>query len=275
MTALPKLEVRNLKFRIGPNVPRHWHGGRKSVTIFFNNLSIFFPEGERFFIKSVKAFAKRVRDPKLLEDAKAFYAQEGVHSREHVRYNEMLAAQGYPVEALERRVTRILTRATKTLPKRFHLAATAALEHFTALMANILLNDPRLLEGAHPAMAALWRWHAAEENEHKAVAYDVYQQVGGNYPERVVVMAVASVIFWALVLEQQYRLMKVDGIEADPKEWAALVRFLFIEPGGMQQMIREYFTYYKPGFHPWDLDNTHLLEAWKRELATSPEYKTA
>lgn len=275
MSAIPKLEIRNLKFAIGPGVPRYWHGGRRSVTIFLNNLSIFFPEGEKFFIKSVKAFANRVTDPKLAADVKAFYAQEGVHSREHVRYNKMLRDQGYPIDKLEHRVEQILKLVQATLPKRFQLSATCALEHFTALMAGILLEDPKLLEGAHPAMAALWKWHAAEENEHKAVAFDVYKQVAGNYPERAVVMAIASVIFWALVIEYQYRLMKTDGIHHDPQEWAALLRFLFVEPGGMPRMIREYVKYYKPGFHPWDIDNSALLEAWRKEFATSPEYKSA
>lgn len=259
------IEVRNVRFPLGDGVPRYWHGGRRSVTLFFNNLSIFFPAGERFFIASVKRYKDRIKDEPLREEVAAFCAQEGIHGREHIRYNEMIRDQGYPAEELERRVKRILRVVTAVAPKRHQLAATCALEHFTALLAHFLLQDDRLLKGAHPAMAALWRWHAAEENEHKAVAFDVYRLAGGNYLERVVVMVVASLIFWAKIAEQQVRLMKVDGIVWSAREWRSLGRFLFIEPGGMFSLWRAYLEYYRPGFHPWDLDNRDLLERWKAE----------
>ena len=187
----------------------------------------------------------------------------------------MLQAQGYPVARLEKRVKRTLRLVSRTAPMRWQLGVTCALEHFTALMANLLLKDPRLLEGAHPAMAALWRWHAAEENEHKAVAFDVFKEIGGTYPERVVIMFFATVIFWAFVVEHQAEFMAADGIALNPKEWAALVRFLFVEPGGMGALIPEYLAYYKPGFHPWQIDNRALLEAWKKDYATNAAYRAA
>jgi uncharacterized protein len=268
-------EVRNLEFDVGPGVPRHWHGGRRSVTAFFNNLTVFFPPGERFFIASVKAHRHCIEDERLASEARAFYAQEGIHSREHVRYNRMLQDQGYPVGAMEARVDRLLRVVTRFTLKRMRLATTSALEHFTALMAHLLLSDPRLLEGAHPVMAGLWRWHAAEENEHKAVAFDVFRAAGGTYIERVAAMIGATVIFWAKVVEHQVRLMWVDRTLFSPREWGALLKFLFIHPGGMLGLIPMYLAYFRPGFHPWDLDNRDLLDAWKREVESSPVYKTA
>jgi uncharacterized protein len=267
-------EVRNLEFEMD-GVPRHWHGGRRSVTAFFNNLSVFFPPGERFFIASVRAHKHRLTDPQLQQEAKAFYAQEGIHSREHVRYNRMLAAQGYPVEAMERRVTRLLRVVTRLTTKRMQLATTCSLEHFTALMAHVLLSDPRLLEGAHPVMAGLWRWHAAEENEHKAVAFDVFRAAGGTYLERAAAMLGATAIFWMKVMEHQVRLMGVDRTLFSAREWLALGQYLFVSPGGLLGLLPMYLAYFRPGFHPWDLDNQALLEGWKRELQTSPVYQRA
>lgn len=264
------IEVRNLRFETGESIPRHWHGGRRAVTLFFNNLSIFFPAGERFFIAAVRAHLDRVENPELLKEVKAFVAQEGFHNREHIRYNEMLRAQGYPVEEMEARVIRILKRASRILPKRWQLAATAALEHFTSLMGEFILRDPRLLEGAHPEMVALWRWHAAEENEHKAVAFDVYRAAGGFWAERSVVMMVATVIFWAKVIEHQARLMHVDGILFSVREWASLLDFLFFRPGGMFRLFWLYLDYYRPSFHPWDIDSHELLEQWKAAYASTP-----
>ncbi len=273
MSQSPMPEVRNFSFETDASVPRYWHGGRRSVTLFFNNLSVFFPPGERFFVASVKAFRERIAEPKLAAEVKAFCAQEGIHSREHVRYNDMLRAQGYPVDALEGRLSRLLRWVRFTNTKRVQLAVTVCLEHFTALMAEFLLGtlSPKLLEGAHPTMAALWRWHAAEENEHKAVAFDVYNKVGGYYLERAVVMLGTTFIFWFKVFEQQVRLMRSDGIGASWSEWRALVRYLF-QPGGLQTLLRPYLAFFKPSFHPWQHDNRALLEDWKQEVKQSPTY---
>jgi predicted metal-dependent hydrolase len=270
-----QVSVRNLRFAIDDaNVPRFWHGGRKSVTAFFDNLSLFFPVGERFFVATVRAHQHHVKDEALQKDVRAFCAQEGIHGREHERYNAMLRVR-YPAAAMERRVTKLLDRVSRTLPKRFQLAATCALEHFTALMGQFLLEDPRMLEGAHPAMAALWRWHAAEENEHKAVAFDVFEAAGGTYGERVLAMVGASAIFWAKVLEHQVRMMAKDGTVFSPREWSALVWYLGVEPGGLRNVVRHYFAYYRPGFHPSQIDSSGQLEAWKSELASSSLYSRA
>jgi hypothetical protein len=266
MTHADSIRPRDLSFAIPPDLPRYWHGGRRSVTLFLNNLSVFFPEGERFFIASVKAHAACVAGRPEEEAVRRFGQQEGYHSREHSRYNQVLAAQGYPVAAMEARVSRLLRRVRRRAPLRRQLAITCALEHFTALLAQIFLSDPRLLDGAHPEMAALWRWHAVEELEHKAVAFDVYKAAGGPYLERVLVMLVVTVIFWAKVIEQQARMMAADGLFATVREWAALLRFLFIKPGGLQKLARPYLAYFHPRFHPSDLDHSHLVAPWREAL---------
>lgn len=260
-------QIRNLRFDTGASIPRHWLGGRRSVTAFFDNLSIFFPVGERFFVTSVRAHERFVKDPELLAAVRVFCGQEGIHGREHERYNRMLAAQGYPAAAMEKRVVRLLRFVSRVLPIRSQLAATCALEHFTALMGQLILANPEILATAEPRMAALWRWHAAEENEHKAVAYDVFVAAGGTYVERVGIMVLASAVFWAKVFEHQVRMMKVDGTLLSAGEWKRLVRFLFVEPGGMGGVVRRYFAYYRPGFHPDDIDSDALLEEWKRAYA--------
>jgi len=261
----PPLEIRDRRFATGPEVPRHWHGGRRSVTRFLDNLSVFFPHGERFFMASVQAFAGAVKDdPALRAAVRDFCAQEGIHRREHKKYNAMLAAQGLPVEAMEARVARILARAEKRLPKRWQLGATAALEHFTSLMGHQVLERPELLEGADETMAALWRWHSIEETEHKHVAYEVYLAAGGNYPERAVIMLVAAVIFWAKVIEQQARFMHADGDLFSLTEHARLQRFLWLTPGALPPMWREWLGWFRPGFHPNERDGSACWRAHSR-----------
>jgi predicted metal-dependent hydrolase len=265
----PTLEVRNLKFSLEGEVPRHWHGGRKGVTSFFDNLSVFFPAGERFFIQAVKKHKHLVTDEKLLKDIAMFCAQEGIHAREHDRYNEMLREQGYPVAELEAKIQALLDWIEANAPPRAQLSATCALEHFTALMGKVVLEDPRLLEGAHPVMRSLWRWHAAEENEHKSVAFDVHLATGSSHRERVIVMIAASLLFWALVLKHQARFMKVDGVSRSPKEWWRLFSWLFVEPGGLLVMWRGWFDYFRRDFHPNDAGTEGALEGWKKEYAAS------
>lgn len=257
------VQVRNLRFDLRATVPRYWHGGRRSVSLFFDALSIFFPVGERFFIASVKAHAHLVGDARLLSQVRAFYGQEGVHAREHTQYNRMLDAQGYPASDMEQRLMLRLRRVAASVSPRQQLAITCALEHFTAAMGHILLSDPRVLAGADPSMSALWRWHAAEENEHKAVAFDVFACAGGGYLERVTAMLRATLVFWSLVLIQQARLMRVDGCLFSVKEWCSLAGFLFVGPGPLRRLFGHYFSYFRPGFHPWQVDNRELLRRWR------------
>jgi predicted metal-dependent hydrolase len=271
----PNIEVRNVRFKTEKSVPKYWHPKGRAVTIFFNNLSILFPEGERFFIHSVKHFAKVVKDPQLQKEVRAFMGQEAMHTREHEGYNDMLEAQGYSAKEIERSVTALLNLVMKYLPKRVQLSATVALEHWTAVLANILLERPELVAGADSEMAELWRWHAAEETEHKAVAFDVYKAAGANYPERAVVQLIATFFFQLKILEQQARMMNDDGILFNSKEWASLVAFLYLGKAPMLKVYRGWLSYFRPGFHPWDQDNRQLLAAWRDEYEKKPRYRKA
>jgi hypothetical protein len=204
----------------------------------------------------------------LLEDVRAFLGQEGVHRREHARYNDRLQSHGYPVDILEKRVERLLGRAEKRLSLRAQLAVTCALEHLTALMGHMLLGDPRVLEGAHPTMAALWRWHAAEENEHKCVAYEVYLRAGGTYRERTLVMLLVSTVFWIRVIEHQICLTRRNGTLFCAGEWWSLFAFLFVKPGAMRGVVKLYFHYFRPRFHPRDIDSRALVDGWRQTLTS-------
>ncbi|MCA9562993.1 MAG: metal-dependent hydrolase, partial [Myxococcales bacterium] len=142
-TEVSGFPVRDVEFSVGDHTPRYWHSGRRAVTLFFNNLSTLFPHGERFFIRSVAKYRKQVRDPSLLSEVKAFTSQEAIHTREHQAYNDMLRAQGFDIDAIEETVARLLRlpKLTGPLRNRVSLAATAALEHWTGLLAHFVLTD--------------------------------------------------------------------------------------------------------------------------------------
>jgi len=257
---------RDLRFGFEDCDLRTWHPDGLHVAHFFNALSIFFPEGERFFIDSVRHFRDRIRSPQLAHQVKGFIGQEAMHSREHRRYNDALAAAGLPVDELEAGVERHLATVRQQTTPADALAVTIALEHFTAIMADVLLSEDGILAGADPKMAAIWKWHAVEETEHKAVAYDVYWETVGSdgpaYWRRVIVMLAATLDFWLRVFRYHFALVRADGAARDLRGWWAFFRFLWIAPGGMRKLVRPWLSYFHRDFHPWQHDNSAVVQRW-------------
>jgi len=265
----PDIRPRNISFDLPADLPRHWHGGDAYITNFFNGLSLMFPEGEKFFMDSVRRYQDRITEPRLREEVRGFLGQEGIHAREHGEYNELLERQGYPARKLERLVAWSVNLDRK-MPPKWQLAMTCALEHFTAIFAELVLGDPRFFRDAHPAMARLWRWHALEEAEHKAVAYDVYQTVApgfAGYLRRVVVMAVVTVLFGLEIFLHESILVNRDGLFWNLRARRRAFRYLFRDPGFVTRGMRHYLRYYRRDFHPWQRDSAALVARWKAEYA--------
>lgn len=264
---------RDIRFDLDSADLRSWHPEGVHVAHFFNALSIFFPEGEKFFIDSVRHYGDRIDSPSLRRDVKGFVGQEAMHSREHRRYNAALARLGLPIAELEGRVKEYLDRVRDRTTPEEQLAVTIALEHFTAIMAHTVLSDDRLLGDAEPHLAAIWRWHAVEETEHKAVAYDVYRAVAGEgtraYLRRCLVMLFATVDFWLRVFRYHLALVRADGAAGDLRGWWRVFRWLWLSPGGMRQLVRPWLSYFRRDFHPWQHDNSSHVERWKVAYAES------
>src|SRR5699024_11745933 len=123
-----------------------------------------------------------------------FIGQEAHHSREHEDLNNFLQERGIDVHRLDREVQWFMDWMRKRFSPERQLAHTVAVEHFTALMAEeFLLKYDDALETMDPRMAPVWAWHAIEESEHKAVAFDVYKAIGGSEFVRISEMAMVSV----------------------------------------------------------------------------------
>lgn len=254
---------RDLRFKLTPESVRNWHAQGPQVAHFFNALSIFFPVGERFFINSVRQYRERVTDPELQKAITAFIGQEAMHGREHEEYNDLLAQAGFPIQRMEGRVNALLEWGKKKLPAISQLSATIALEHFTAIMADRLLRKPDMIASSDPRMVALWRWHALEETEHKAVAFDVYRAVRKpsvkNYVTRSSGLLIATVIFLGFAHAYQRELVNADKTIGRWDGMGNYLRFMLGKGGFVRDMAGPWFDYLKPGFHPWDHDNRHFL----------------
>jgi predicted metal-dependent hydrolase len=248
-------------------VPRDWYGGDPFISTHLNALSLLFPEGERFFVDSVKQLRHLVADPELRERIRGFIGQEAMHGKEHRAFNEMLVEHGYhAAPRVDARLRGFLDLVRKVLPKHSQLAVTCALEHFTAIMAEGLLRDPRMREPMHPAMRDLWTWHALEENEHKAVAFDVYSAAGGGYLRRISIMLLTTAIFFAVTFWVQARLLYTRGVLLRPWRLARGFARLYVWPGFLTRMLPAYLDYFRPGFHPDDRDTVALLDTWRDTL---------
>ncbi|MGE8362419.1 metal-dependent hydrolase [Pseudomonas sp.] len=272
MTAKAKLPsasfpVRRMDFSFAQTA-KYWFANDPFMSHFMNNLSSLFPYGEKFFVDSVRAVRDQVEDPQLKKDISAFIGQEAMHSKEHAAYNDYAAEHGIDLERLELRIKVLLEGVTRITTRKQRLAATCALEHFTATMAEQLLQREDLTTQMNePKLYQLWMWHAIEENEHKAVAYDVYQATGGGYFTRVVMMAISTVIFFGVIGWFQLHLLRKDGQLFNWRSWGKGLGMLFsLRNGFLTKLLLPYLDYYRPGFHPNDHDTRHLEQRWRQRL---------
>ena len=265
---------RDRRFGREAATPRLWHGGRVEATAIYNALSTTFPVGEAFFVESVRAFRDGA-PAKLAEEIKGFTTQEVIHSREHDAFNRRAAEAGYDLSKLEAQVEKRLA-VTRSKPPIVSLAATMALEHFTAILAHQLLANPSHLDGGERETAELWRWHACEEIEHKGVAYDTWLHATRDWPRfkrwkvKAKVMLFVTRNFVVDRTAGAIELMRQDGVTG-VKAWARLLWYLWVRPGMFRKIAGAWFKFFLPGFHPWNEDDRHLLAAYESAAREAPQ----
>jgi uncharacterized protein len=230
-------------------------------------LSAVFPDGEDFFVRSVRYYRDQVTDPLLKRQVAGFIGQEAVHGREHRAFNDRLDELGYPTKKFERFTKKGLAIRERLLPPTSNLAATAALEHFTATLAELVLTseDTRDLFG-HPAVRDLFVWHALEESEHKAVAFDVYKTVGGS--ERTRVWTMNALTFGFIVGTTAQVVISLLG---DRRTYARgnlrrSLGNLRRSPLASRELWRRLRDYNRRDFHPDDRDTNELVAEWRDRL---------
>jgi predicted metal-dependent hydrolase len=261
------IPVRRPKFDF-EGMPRSWFGGDPFLTHLAHALSLTFPEGERFFMDAVRHYEKRITSPALRHEISRFLGQEALHARAHASFNEWIRALGLDTQPIEEQVAVGLERARQRSP-RYQLAMTCALEHFTAMMAELLLDTDELREMIHPEARRLLLWHCIEETEHKAVAFDTYLAVGGTYPMRAISMLVTTVFFILTTASFHDRLMRQDPAAGGPMARVRGFAKLWVRPGWFLQLVPAYLDYFRPTFHPWQREPKSSLEPYLREMQSA------
>ncbi len=201
----------------------------------------------------------------------AHHRRKATTAAQHLVYSDRLRALGYDIDRLEGGAKRRIRFAQQKLHPSRQLAATAALEHLTAIMADGLLSNPRWLEGADLTMARLWRWHALEETEHKAVAYDVFMLVNGKARLRRRAMVQGTFFFALDTTKGLVHMLKRDGLLWNFKVWRDGIKWLWGKDGVFRSLVGVYLDFYKKDFHPWQHNNLHLIEQYRDQFEPEPK----
>ena len=227
-----------------------------------------------FFIEAVKAHRPTEgdgADPKLTAEIRAFVKQEINHTREHIAFNRLAEDHGYDIQAIDKRVEELLA-LTKGRPAIANLAVTMALEHFTAMIAAEFLANPKHFEISDLEVAAMWRWHAVEEIEHKGVAFDTWNHATRDWSAwrrwrvRNLVMLIVTARFLKNRWIDTLMLLEQDGITGWKARWG-LFKYLAVTPGIIRRLALPWLSYFKPGFHPWDHDDRALIGKYDGEFS--------
>lgn len=253
------IQPRRFEFANLAAVPEFWFADNPIVTYIENAFSILIPPGERFFIRSVRHFADRTRDPELTDLVRAFVQQEGLHMRAHNEFNASLQRWGVDVDREIAYAESVFAWIEKWVPAKVQLGMTVFLEHITATGAHTLFVEPVVAASMHPEALRFWRWHAVEELEHKAVAFDLFRDVGGGYLLRVF-SAVTAVLLLARPFDRiARRILRQSGRRVTAEDRRAARR---LHAKVIPAQLRIVARYFLPGFHPNDVDDRRHLAEW-------------
>ncbi len=270
-TSKPEAKIRKVNFKFEKPFPKHWYNDNPIATHFMNAQHLAFPDGEKFFIRSVKAFADIYKnDPELRKRVDNFIGQEGTHYAEHQKFWDIMESQDlkpmkfvnvFRATAWNGLEKLLVNRFKNRLGNKIALSVTVALEHYTAMLAESGITNKDITQKMPQEMKDLFMWHAAEEIEHKAIPFDVLKKVDDSYALRISGMLIATWGLWfylglgTVMLTAQDEDVKAKDIPKYTFEFLSKFRQSFGSTLGSQ-----FGQYFRRDFHPDQIDNYHLAE---------------
>ena len=264
------MKVRKPKFDLQKKLVRHYFKGNVFSTHLANSLHIIFPEGEKFFIRSCRKFLPKIADPQLKKEVKAFMGQEGMHAIAHNDFWQYLEKQGFKVAPLANFLDKTAFEGVETFIYKifgeekgslFCLSMTAGFEHYTALLAEVAFENEDEFKHLPEEMRHLFFWHAAEEIEHKSVAFDLLKDVNSSHLLKNSGFTVATILLFSYAIIGQFYFTATDK-ESKIMDWP--MEYLdFIESLGSpmaQKFALNIFAYFKKDFHPSNMKNDHYAK---------------
>ena len=254
---------RDLKFGMDESVPSRWSPEQPEFSHVASAFMAALPYLEPYFIQNLREALPLLADKRIEEDVRAFIQQEARHAQQHRDWNQVLARRFSGFDKLERAIKSRLSNSRQKHSLPFRLAYTSGYEALTYQIACFILEERHmLLQGADPRMVAMIAWHAAEEVEHKSVAFDVFQAVHGGYFLRLVGLGAAFISSLRDIQAIMYFLMRADGLLRDAESRGRL-RALRLRL--VTKLVPEFRHYLRPSYHPSQHDDPQIVSAWFAE----------
>ncbi len=254
----PAIKIRRFESQLGQDTPIDWADNNPVSTQFLNAISTFFPGVEHYALESVNKALGQISNPILRREARIFAGQESVHSQEHDDFNHWQDQHGLKLTRLTAINEKAFSKISRYSSIRVNLARIVAVEHLFAVVGHALLTNQEILSRMHPDVRPMWIWHAIEEIEHKAVAFDVYQAVSGSYWLRVLIFfeVLVTIPLWIMTLHLVL-LFKTRQL----LNWRSHIGFLYrlIGSGFLSQVEWGQLDYLRRDFHPWQTDDRQVL----------------
>lgn len=264
------------------DTPLHWIPSQPFASQLINALHLFLPPGELMFCRVFNAALPYISDDKLRDDVKAFVRQEAMHARAHQNATQdYLQAHGINTDKVIHFVQWLVEKGPLSLQSSrkqsekdrllVMVGVIAAIEHMTCFIGQYLLDNTIWEEnGADPVMLDLLKWHGAEEIEHRCVAFDLYQHLGGTYRSRYYLMLASLPFLMTLLVVASIHIMRQDPLLARKRYRAWTPRFWWDWSGSiktgylpsMSWLIKQQLRYLNPSYHPVHEGNTEQALAY-------------
>jgi uncharacterized protein len=251
---------RDMKFELTERIPSHWVPEQPEFSHVASAFMAALPHLEPYFIHNLREARSQLTDASLLADIDGFIHQEARHAQQHRLWNQVLAARYPGFGALEHAIKARLAESKRKHSLRFRLAYTSGYEAITYQLVCFLMIERHVwLQGADPDLLGMLSWHAAEEVEHKSVAFDVYQAFHGGYWLRVWGLLVALMRTFKDIRVMTRHMLRADAALARPESRKRLRRVRLAMARGVLPELRHYF---KPGYRPSQHADPPLVLAW-------------
>jgi hypothetical protein len=256
------------------SISRHWLAGNPVRTHFFNAVNLFVVSFEDFMGRVMRSrLSYLAEDVAFQRQVRGFIGQESTHAYVHAKYLARLREQGYRIDGYLATSERVFASLEKRLGARVCVATIAGFEHLTALLAEIVLSG-RMLRGAEPEMKEMWEWHAAEELEHKALAFELLRRTSGSVLLRLLGAVLGALVVVGFIAAGLVLLLRQDGVLGHARTRADLRELFFGESRMASRAVSLFVEYFRPGFHP-DQHDTSALAAQVLEEAPARQPEPA
>ncbi|MFW1747162.1 metal-dependent hydrolase [Acinetobacter guillouiae] len=270
----PIIPIRHMKFDFDPEqIDHRFYMDAELASAYFASLSIFLTRGEDLVIDTARYHRDFITDPLLKQRVTSLIGQEAIHSKMHEELNDAYLIRDLPVKLFRTWAGWAFEYGFERLPQPMKLSLMAGIEHFTAVLAEYMMNHEEVFfRSQDEKQRAIWMWHMLEESEHKDIAFDVFQELSNNYLLRIAGFFPALITILVLISAASF----LVPFYRNPKNLISLrywkeipynFRLIFgLKDGVYGSSFKHIFDYLRPDFHPNDHDTSEFLDYYKEKL---------